>query len=56
MPYLRRSNAGMFKYIAYLLYYLTVTCRHRMAHLLLSDDQDGLQTWRFEVTGFILNK
>jgi len=56
MSYLRTSNACIFKYVAYLLYYLTVACRHRMAHLLLPDEQNGLQTWSVEVIGLILTK
>jgi len=56
MSYLRTNNACIFKYVMYLLYYLTVACRHRMAHLLLADEQDGPQTWRFEAIGLILNK
>jgi len=56
MSYLRTSNACIFKYAVYLLYYLRLASRHRMAHLLLADEQDGLQTRRFEVIRLILNK
>jgi hypothetical protein len=30
-----------------------VACRHMMTHLLLADEENGLQMWRFEVIRLI---